>query len=409
MGKSSGKKEDRKEVLKRLIKRLHEGEDPEKVKEGFKEVLRDATPTVISQIEEELIEEGMPREEVRRLCDVHLAVFKESLEKAKPMVPPGHPIQILSEEHKILLNFADELKNVARKTKEAEDLDSAAEEMKKLVRLTQCFKESESHYLREENVLFPYLEKHGVKQPPVMMWTEHDQIREIERSLYRLGDREEMGFQAFAKRLDEVALSLGEMLSSHFYKENNILFPTALDVIGEDEWKDVRQQFDELGYCPFTPESARITFEETKGPVPKPEVEGTVAFETGTLPKDGIEAILNTLPVDITFVDEEDTVRYFSRSKDRIFARTKAIIGRKVQQCHPQKSVHVVEKILKAFKSGKKDVAEFWLNLRGRLIHIRYFAVRDDKGEYLGCLEVTQDITDIKKIEGERRLLDWED
>jgi len=140
-----------------------------------------------------------------------------------------------------------------------------------------------------------------------------------------------------------------------------------------------------------------------------PEVEGTVPFETGTLPKDGIEAILNTLPVDITFVDQEDTVQYFSQSKDRIFARAKAIIGRKVQQCHPQKSVYVVERILKAFKSGSKDVAEFWLNLKGRLIHIRYFAVRDKKGEYLGCLEVTQDITDIKKIEGERRLLEWED
>jgi len=149
--------------------------------------------------------------------------------------------------------------------------------------------------------------------------------------------------------------------------------------------------------------------EVLKRRVPNPEVEGTVPFETGTLPKDGIEAILNTLPVDITFVDHEDTVRYFSQSKDRIFARAKAIIGRKVQQCHPQKSVHVVEKILKAFKSGRKDVAEFWLNLKDRLIHIRYFAVRDEKGEYLGCLEVTQDITDIKKIEGERRLLDWED
>jgi len=409
MGKSSGKREDRKEVLKRLIKRLHEGEDPEKIKEKFKEILKGATPTVISQIEEELIKEGMAREEVQRLCEVHLAVFRESLERAKPMVRPGHPIQILSEEHKILLNFADELKNVAKKMKEAKDFDSADEEMKELVRLTKCFKESESHYLREENVLFPYLEKYGVKQPPAIMWTEHDRIREIERSLYRLGDREEMDFQAFAKRLDEVALSLSEMISSHFYKENSILFPTALDVIGEGEWKDVRQQFDELGYCSFTPESAKMTVEETKGLVPKPEIGGAVPFETGTLPEDGIEAVLNTLPVDITFVDDEGTVRYFSRSKDRIFARTKAIIGRKVQQCHPQKSVHVVEKILKAFKSGRKDVAEFWLNLKGRLIYIRYFAVRDEKGEYLGCLEVTQDITDIKKIEGERRLLDWED
>lgn len=132
-------------------------------------------------------------------------------------------------------------------------------------------------------------------------------------------------------------------------------------------------------------------------------------FETGTLSKEEAEAILNTLPVDITFVDKEDTVRYFNKSEGRIFVRPKAIIGRKVQQCHPQKSIHIVDKILNSFKSGKKDVAEFWIQKGDRLVHIRYFPVRNGDGKYLGTMEVTQDITDIKKIEGERRLLDWED
>ncbi|MGQ9632008.1 MAG: PAS domain-containing protein [bacterium] len=109
--------------------------------------------------------------------------------------------------------------------------------------------------------------------------------------------------------------------------------------------------------------------------------------------------------MDITFVDKEDAVRYFSQSKDRIFVRTKAVIGRKVQQCHPQKSLHVVNRILEDFKSGGRDSAEFWIDFKGRLIYIRYFPVRNKNGEYLGCLEVTQDITDIKKIEGEKRLL----
>ncbi len=134
-------------------------------------------------------------------------------------------------------------------------------------------------------------------------------------------------------------------------------------------------------------------------------MEDKILFETGGLSKEELETVLNTLPVDITFVDKEDTVRYFSDSKERIFPRTKAIIGRKVQQCHPQKSVHIVDQILKDFKSNKKDAAKFWIDLKGRLIYIRYFAVRNKNGDYLGCLEVTQDITDIKKIEGERRLL----
>jgi len=132
-------------------------------------------------------------------------------------------------------------------------------------------------------------------------------------------------------------------------------------------------------------------------------------FETGSLSKVEIESILNTLPVDITFVDRDDTVKYFSQGKKRIFTRTKAIIGRKVQLCHPQKSVHIVNRILEAFKTGKKDVAEFWIQKNNRIIYIRYFAVKDKDGKYLGTLEVTQDITDIKKIEGERRLLNWKD
>ena len=130
-------------------------------------------------------------------------------------------------------------------------------------------------------------------------------------------------------------------------------------------------------------------------------------FETGALSKEEVEAILDSLPVDISFVDREDAVKYFNKAEKRIFVRTKAVIGRKVQLCHPQKSIHIVNRILEAFKTGKKNVAEFWIQMNNRLIHIRYFAVRDKNGKYLGTMEVTQDITDIKKIEGEKRLLDW--
>jgi len=122
-----------------------------------------------------------------------------------------------------------------------------------------------------------------------------------------------------------------------------------------------------------------------------------------------MEAILDNLPVDLTFIDKEDSVKYFNKAEERIFKRPKSVIGRKVQKCHPQKSVHIVNKILDAFKAGEKNVAEFWIQLNDRLIYIRYFAVRDRSGKYLGTVEVTQDITKIKKIEGEKRLLDWEE
>ena len=402
MSEISGKKE----ALKGLIKRLHQGARPEEIKEEFREVLKGVTPTEIVQIEEELVKEGMPREEIQRLCEVHLAVFRESLEEEKALAPAGHPIHILMEEHRILLNFADELKGIAGEMKGAKDFDSVSEKMGQLSHLAEHLKDSESHYVREENVLFPYLEKHGVTQPPAIMWTEHNKIREMKGILYRLVDaHQSMVFQDFAQQLEEAAASLADMLSGHFYKENKVLFPTALKIITEDEWKDIRHQFDELGYCCFTPEPARALAEEKETPAPKPGTEGMIPLETGTFSKEELETMLNTLPVDITFVDKEDTVRYFSQSKERIFTRTKAVIGRKVQLCHPQNSLHVVNQLLEDFRSGKRDVAEFWINLEGRLIYIRYFAVRNQNGDYLGCLEVTQDITDIKKIEGEKRLL----
>jgi len=400
------KREDKKEILKRLIRSLHEGADPEWIKDKFQEVLEEVTPMGIAEVEEELMKEGMPREEVQRLCDVHLAVFRESLEKEKALPPAGHPIHILMEEHKMLLRFGDELKNLAHNIAVAKGFDSDSEQMKQLRQIAGHFKESQSHYLREENVLFPYLEKHGITQPPAIMWMEHDKIRAMKKNLYRLVDTSQsMVFPEFASQLRETSFSLADMLSSHFYKENNILFPAALDVMEEPEWIGIRSQFDELGYCSFTPLRPKPTVEKVEAPVQREAEEGFITFETGALSKGEIEAILNALPIEITFVDAQDSFRYFSQNKERIFIRTKAAIGRKVQQCHPQKSIHAVNQILDDFRGGRREAAEFWMQSNGRFVHIRFFPVRDRKGKYLGCIEVVQDITEIKKLEGEKRLL----
>ncbi|MEM3737341.1 MAG: DUF438 domain-containing protein [Candidatus Bathyarchaeia archaeon] len=407
MAEPFSEKSDKKGYLKNLIRRLHEGASPEEIKEKFR-AIKDTTPAEIAHIEEELVREGMSREDIHRLCDIHLAVLGEPLEREETLAPAGHPIYVLMEEHRLLLKFADELKKTAREFIGLESFDSVHGQMGRLGHIVGRFKEAESHYTREENVLFPYLERHGITQPPAIMWMEHNKIRETKKNLNSLVEKhKDMAFQEFAKQLDEVAASLAEMLSNHFYKENKILFPTALTVIGESEWEEIGRQFDELGYCCFTPEQARVAATTTAAgaPAPKAGAEGLIYFKTGSLSRIEMEAILNTLPVDITFVDKEDTVRYFSQSKSRIFVRTKAVIGRKVQQCHPQKSVHLVNQILDDFKSGRRDVADFWIDQKGRLIYIRYFAVRGCDGSYLGCLEVTQDITDIKKIEGEKRLL----
>lgn len=400
---------EKKEALKNLIRSLHEGADLEKAKAKFKEVFGTVSSDDIARIEEELVVEGMPREEIHRLCEVHLALFRESIEKEETSDPKGHPVNILMEEHKILLEFAETLKEVAGKVRKAKSFEDSKDDVDRLGNTLEHLRESESHYLREENVLFPLLEKHGVTQPPAIMWMEHDKIRQIEKELFLTFEtRSKVDFKSFTSNLEKASVALNEMLSSHFYKENNILFPTAMKVIEPPEWVDVRKQFDEIGYCCFTPEPAEFIVEKIMAPsVIQTKPIAPISFETGSFTKEELEAVLNTLPIDITFVDKDDTVRYFSQGKDRIFVRTKAVIGRKVQQCHPQKSVHIVNQILESFKRGNKNVAEFWLNLKDKLVFIRYFAVRDKNGAYLGCLEVTQDITDIKKIEGEKRLLDW--
>lgn len=357
--------EDRKKMLKEIIKQLHSGVPPQEVKERFRQVLEGITSEEIAKIENELVKEGMPREEIQKLCDVHLAVFKEQLEKQKMEIPIWHPVNILMEEHKIMQQLAEKLMAVTNKILKVTDASYVGDEIHHLEHMSRDFTDSEKHYLREENVLFPILEKHGVTEPPAIMWIEHNQIREKKKQLSNLvGNYNTAGFQEFKNKLAEVTEALNSILPSHFYKENNILFPTALKIVTEQEWNDARREFDEIGYCCFTPPQLRVgpnSIESGKKEIEKtPTLEGVLQFETGSLSKDEIEAILNSLPVDISFIDAEDAVKYFNKADKRIFVRTKAVIGRKVQLCHPQKSVHIVNKILEAFKKGEKDSAEFW-------------------------------------------------
>ncbi|NPV07608.1 MAG: DUF438 domain-containing protein [Anaerolineae bacterium] len=396
-------KESRKEVIKEVIRRLHSGATAEEMTRRFGQVLHGVSATEIAQIEQELIEEGMPREEVHRLCDVHLAVFRESLAAGETLAPPGHPIHTLMEEHRIMLAQAQELAELAQELKEVDYIGREAEE--RLEKAAEEMRSAESHYVREENVLFPYLEKHGITQPPAIMWMEHDQIREIKKGVLGvLGRHQEMPVADFAEQLAAAAVTLAETLASHFFKENNILYPASLRVITEEEWPEVRAEFDDLGYASFTPamppaEGRREALEVGAGP------EGMVRFRTGTLSVEALEAVLDALPLDVTFVDKDDRVRYFNDIAERIFPRTRAVLGRTVQRCHPQKSLHVVNQILSDFRQGKRDSAEFWIEIGGRFIYIRYFPVRDRQGEYLGCLEVMQDVTRIRQLEGEKRLL----
>jgi PAS domain S-box-containing protein len=401
--------EDKKKMLKEIIKQLHAGASPQEVKEKFKHILKGTSAQDVAKIEQELVKEGMSREQLQKLCDVHLAVFGDELQEQELYTPHGHPISILVEEHKIMLEKAERLEILVKMIGEACDVVYVGDVLTELQGIVKDFADSEKHYLREENVLFPTMEKHGITEPPAIMWMEHNQIRETKKNLRNLVEKwNTITFDEFKKKLKEAAKPLCNILPNHFFKENNILFPAALQAITSQEWEGIRKEFDEIGYCCFTPASL-ITAPQREKPRAVAMTEDILQSETGNLSKEEVEAILDSLPIDISFVDSNDKVKYFNKAEKRIFVRTKAVIGRSVQLCHPQKSVHIVNKIIEAFKKGKRDTAEFWITLNDRLVHIRYFAVRDKNRKYLGTMEVTQDLTDLKKIEGQKRLLDWKE
>jgi DUF438 domain-containing protein len=400
-------REYRQKVLKEIILELHNGKSVEEVKPRFEKLIEGISPSEISEMEQALIMEGMPVEDIQRLCDVHAALFKGSIEEIhrpqRPEDEPGHPIHTFKLENRELEKLInDRIKPHIEALRSNDSLENAnilAEDFAALW-------EIDRHYSRKENLLFPFMEKYGITAPPKVMWGVDDEIRDAIKETRKLLSNYDGNSDEAAGKAEEAVNKVTEMI----FKEESILFPMALETLTEDEWIEIEQESDEIGYCLTGPAGkwapARVNLEEKMAAQgEQPSNNGFVKFDTGILSPEEISAIFNTLPVDITFVGKDGTVKYFSQGKERIFARTKTIIGREVQNCHPPASVHIVEKIVEDLKSGKKDHEDFWIRMGDIYVYIRYFAVKNEKGEFLGVLEVTQNIKPIQEITGEKRLL----
>lgn len=400
-------REYRQKVLKEIIMELHHGKSVDEVKARFEELIKGISPTEISEMEQALIMEGMPVQEIQNLCDVHAAVFKGSIEEIhrpqKPEEIPGHPVHIFKLENRKIETLVND-----RIKKHIEEYGSAgSDESIKL--LTEDFKklwEIDKHYSRKENLLFPFMEKYGITAPPKVMWGVDDEIRAAVKDILKALTQDGDNRAEIVQKAGEACNRISEMI----FKEENILFPMVLDTLAEDEWLKIQEASSEIGYCMVEPSSkwqpVKVNVEQkAKSEGEQPAHDGYVKFDAGILMPEEINAMLNTLPVDITFVDKDGYVKYFTQGKDRIFARPKTIIGREVKNCHPPASVHIVEGIVEDLKSGKKDNEDFWIKMGSRYVYIRYFAVRNDKGEFLGTLEFTQDIKPIQEITGEKRLV----
>lgn len=415
-------------ALTRIIERLHRGANPDDVRPELARLVNACQPSEIAAMEQELIARGMPIEQIMGMCDLHAQVVREAMvHSAHPAVPSGHPVDVFLRENTALRKTMDEL----RAALAAGDRDEARARFAELMDI-------DKHYARKENLLFSCLERHGITGPSRVMWGKDDEVRAM---LGKLGEAiacEDHCPCSARKQADEALHAVEEMM----FKEENILLPMALSHLSESEWGEIHEQSPRFGWCLIEPGGEyvppgqkRVNAASTRS-VPaggadalvQTQPDGTVSlsvhqgvrrgaelppsssitFPTGSLSIEQLLAIFTTMPIDLTFVDADDRVRFFSEGPNRVFVRPKAVIGRKVQFCHPPASVDTVNRILDDFKSGREDTADFWITYKGNFVQIRYFAVRDGAGTYLGTLEFTQNLTRERALDGERRLLQYD-
>ncbi len=388
-------------TLKQIITRLHEGQAPDQVRSQLRQLVGETDSCEIMAMEQQLIAEGMPVERIQAMCDLHSQVTRDVLVSIAKPVPPGHPVDTFRRENEALRKAIEAARNAMSR------IGSDNTALLTWRQAVNDLMDVDKHYQRKENTVFSCLERHGVSGPSKVMWAKDDEARSLLKELNSALRRP--GIQAaeamrIANGIGELALRAVEEM---IYKEEKILLPMCLQTFTEEEWGEIWSASPRYGWCLVDPREGY----RPPTPEPKPARElparEAVLLPTGYLSLEQLTAIFSTLPVDLTFVDADDRVAFFSEGPDRIFSRSKAILGRQVQNCHPPKSVEIVDRILSDFREGRQNVAEFWIELEGRFVHIRYFAVRDAEARYLGTLEVTQDVTAIRGLQDERRLLQY--
>ncbi len=394
--------------LKAVIDALTAGENPDAVKKEFHDIIKTTDAVEVAAMEQSLIEDGLPVDELQKLCEVHADLFRAGLEKGGSIKQiSGHPIHTYLAENKIARRKVKTL-NRTRLFGSLDALKTAVQELKPII----------THYTRKENQLFPYLEKKNFTGPSRVMWGKHDEVREQ----FKLFDKAyEENNSAQAKKIARV---LAGKIKALFFMEEKILFPNAKRLLSEADWAEIRKGEDAIGFAWIRPgaeydpilvkpekTSMYANFDKAVSSLTeKTEVQNPASLinlDVGKLPLEVLNLILISLPVDFSFVDADDKVLYYSDNPHRVFPRSPGVIGRDVRNCHPHKSVETVEKILDSFKKKEKTDASFWLELNGKFIYITYKPIYNKAGEYLGTLEMSMDATEIRSLEGRRTLLDW--
>lgn len=399
---------ERKKRLKELILKLHSGEPEQKVRQELLETLSRIPYGEVVEVEQELISEGLPESEVLKLCDAHSAVLQGHVDlSGSKTIPDGHPVEVMINENAELRKLTIAITALLLEIEEGDDSSFPAQVMKLRGLFNNLF-DVDKHYLRKEYLLFPFLENQGITGPPKVMWGKHDEIRELIKGSIDVLQTENLTREELTAAAEIILKPALRGVEEMTVKEEEILLPMSLDKLTEANWYEISQQSLEIGFCLYDPPVDWKPRWAAEAAEPEVQKSGnSIQLPTGGFTTEELLSILNTLPVDMTFVDKNDKVKYFSQSAERIFKRNRAILNRDVRHCHPPASAHIVDKIIEDFRSGRQNRAPFWINLGEKFVHIEYFALRNENGEYLGTLEVSQDLTQYRALEGEQRILSY--
>ena len=380
--------------------------------------MSDVTPQEVMELFNRELQGGRPAAEILLFLDKAINALSHGLRQRPQVKPePGTFLALLIAENDGLAARLGAIRDLLLSYGPSGAENSLVTLVPVLRDRVQDLQVIDQHYLKKENILFPSLEKkHPRFSGLAIMWALHDRARQVIRQT--LAD-----FAAPDLTSEKIRTQLGQLfftLQGLVNKENLILNPIAAEQFSASEFRDMLVQARDYDFAFLDPDTAAIYVKAQEDAM---NIENSPDGNLGTLFKSGQPVwlktptgnltaeqavqIFNALPVDLSFVDADNKVQYFTRPRDRIFPRSPAVIGRDVDNCHPPASVHVVRQIVESFRAGKRDHARFWINLKGRKVLIEYFAVRDDQGAYLGVLEVSQDITEIQELTGEQRLLDW--
>ncbi|MCD6566526.1 MAG: DUF438 domain-containing protein [Bacteroidales bacterium] len=385
------------------------GEDGRMLIEKYKEAIEHVTPHDMLKLEDKQMQMGIKTGAIKKDVDKVINIFFKRLKEYSWKKPnEGTFLYYLMLENKAYEFKLNSVKKIVKSYK-GREVSEFLQLKKNLLGQYKEFEEFEAHYIKKENILFPFLEKKWSSYRPLnVMWSLHDDIRKKLKQIINILKSDSSSWAELNKEMGAYYFLVFGMIQ----KENFIVYPVASETVSDNEWEEMHKQSFEYPFPfiekPVEPKKKNEPISEIQEGISQIDGDLKLKSETGELSFEQILLLLNNLPVDITFIDENDRVKFFSRPEERFFPRSPAIIGRTVQNCHPPESVHVVEKIIAAFKNSEKDNAKFWLQLKGKFILIQYFALRNDKNEYKGILEVSQDVTGIRALKGEQRLLDWD-